>query len=163
MASGYLGISQTSGLVVFVEQSNFPFYTFLIRLEIAELAIASYSQLQLVIASGQLVIIQTPSLIVLDEETNFPFYTFLIRLEIAELAIASYSQPQHFWETSQWLASQLVVLVWLNKASIPNFSFLGSLEVTQIYLPGWVGGVGGWVGGCHTDYKTNLSSQLDWH
>ena len=28
-------------------------------------------------------------------------------------------------------------------------------------MSGWVGGVGGW---CHTDYyKTNLSSQLDWH
>ena len=47
----------------------------------------------------------------------------------------------------------------LNKASIPNFSILGSLEVAQIYLPGWVGG---W-GGCHTDIKTNLSSQLDWY
>ena len=28
----------------------------------------------------------------------------------------------------------------MSKASIPNFSFLGSLEVAQIYLPGW--GVG---------------------
>ena len=36
----------------------------------------------------------------------------------------------------------------MNSASIPNLSFLGSLEVTQIYLPGWVGGwVCGWVGG----------------
>ena len=49
-----------------------------------------------------------------------------------------------------------VDLVWLNKASIPNFSFLGSLEVTQIYLPGW----GGWS---HTDYMTNLSSRLNLH
>ena len=31
----------------------------------------------------------------------------------------------------------------MNNASIPNFSFLGSLEVAQIYLPGWPGG---WVG-----------------
>ena len=32
--------------------------------------------------------------------------------------------------------------------AIPNFSFLGSLEVVQIYLPGWLGGwLGGWVGG----------------
>ena len=37
----------------------------------------------------------------------------------------------------------LISLVWLNKTSIPNFSFLGSLEVTQIYLPGWVGWEGG--------------------
>ena len=43
----------------------------------------------------------------------------------------------------------------LNKASIPNFSFLCSLEVAQIYLPGW--------GGSHSDYKTNLSSQLNLH
>ena len=36
----------------------------------------------------------------------------------------------------------------MNKVSIPNFSFLCSLEVTQIYLSGWVAGwVGGWVGG----------------
>ena len=34
-------------------------------------------------------------------------------------------------------------LVWLNKAFIPNFSFLGGLEVTQIYLSGWVEWVGG--------------------
>ena len=38
------------------------------------------------------------------------------------------------------------------------FSFLGSLEVAQIYLPGWVARVG-WS---HSDYKTNLSSQLNW-
>ena len=38
------------------------------------------------------------------------------------------------------LASWLVALVWLKKISIPNFSFLGSLEVAQIYLYGWVGG-----------------------
>ena len=55
------------------------------------------------------------------------------------------------------MASELVVdLILLNKASIPNFSFLGSLEVAQIYLPGW-------VGGCHSDYKTNLISQLNWN
>ena len=39
--------------------------------------------------------------------------------------------------------NQLVDLVWLNRASIPNFSFIGSLEVAQNYFPqGWVG-VGG--------------------
>ena len=41
-----------------------------------------------------------------------------------------------------------------NKASILNFSFLGSLEVTRIYLPR----VGGWVGGSHSDYNVSLSS-----
>ena len=35
----------------------------------------------------------------------------------------------------------LVDLVLLNKASILNFSLLVSLEVAQIYLSGWVGGV----------------------
>ena len=43
---------------------------------------------------------------------------------------------------SETPCSWLFDLVWLNKASIPNFSFLGSLEVAQIYLSGWVGG---WV------------------
>ena len=39
------------------------------------------------------------------------------------------------------LASRLFDLVWLNEASLPNFSFLGSLEVAQIYLfgVGWGG------------------------
>ena len=32
-------------------------------------------------------------------------------------------------------------LVWLNHASIPNFTFLGCLEVPDYYYPGW-----GWVG-----------------
>ena len=54
-------------------------------------------------------------------------------------------------ETSWGLDSQLIELVWLNKASIPNFSFLGSLEVHQIYLPGW----GGWL---YSDYNASLSS-----
>ena len=36
---------------------------------------------------------------------------------------------------------QLVDLVWLNKASIPNFSGLGIPEVAvHLYFPGW----GGW-------------------
>ena len=83
---------------------------------------------------------------------SIAFYTIIIWLEISYLAT-------FFWKTSWWLASQLVDLVWLNKASIPNFSLQGGLEVLQIYLPGWVGdGVGS-----HTDYKTNLSSQLDLH
>ena len=55
----------------------------------------------------------------------------------------------------------LVDLVWLDKASIPNVSFLGSLEVTQIYFFGW-GGVGGWVGG-FTVIIGLISVQLDWH
>ena len=33
--------------------------------------------------------------------------------------------------------------IWLINASIPNFSFLGGIEVAEIYLPGWVAG---WVG-----------------
>ena len=37
-----------------------------------------------------------------------------------------------------------------------NFSFLGGLEVAQIYLSGW-GGVGGW---CHNDIKA-IPVQLD--
>ena len=28
---------------------------------------------------------------------------------------------------------------WSPSVAIPNFSFLGSLEVAQVYLPGWVG------------------------
>ena len=51
-------------------------------------------------------------------------------------------------------------LIFVKLACIPNFSFPGELEDT---CPGGVGGVGGWVGGSHSDYKTNLSSQLNWH
>ena len=76
---------------------NFPIYTVLIRLALAELAIASYSQQQLGVASGQLVISWTPNLIVLAEQTNSPIYIVLIQLEIVELAIAS---------CSQWIANQ---------------------------------------------------------
>ena len=47
-------ITQTPSLIVLVEYTNFAFYTFLIQLEIAELALASYCWLQLVIASDQL-------------------------------------------------------------------------------------------------------------
>ena len=36
-------ISQTPSLIVLVEVTNFPFYTFSIQLEIAEFAIASHS------------------------------------------------------------------------------------------------------------------------
>ena len=57
-----------------------------------------------------------------------------------------------------WLASYLFDLVCLNKASIPNFSYLGSLEVTQIYFPGWVGG---W--GFYTVIIGLVSVQLDWY
>ena len=35
-------ISSTPSLILLAEQTKFPFYTFLIRLEIAELAIASH-------------------------------------------------------------------------------------------------------------------------
>ena len=45
-----------------------------------------------------------------------------------------------YWETSWWLASKLVDLVWSNKAPIPNLSFLGSLLTT---IPGVGGGGGG--------------------
>ena len=34
----------------------------------------------------------------------------------------------------------MVDLVWLNKAYIPHFSSLGSLEVLYLYFPGWGGG-----------------------
>ena len=56
------------------------------------------------------------------------------------------------------VASLLVDLVWLIKASIPNFNFLVSLKVAQIYLPRveW-GGMGGWFGS-HSDYNASLSS-----
>ena len=47
-----------------------------------------------------------------------------------------YSQPRHFWETSWWLASQLVGLAGLNKGPITNFSFLGSPEVCFETIPG---------------------------
>ena len=44
------------------------------------------------------------------------------------------------------LATFLVGLVWFNRASIPNFTFLGSLEVPHYYYPLGVGGcVGRWV------------------
>ena len=49
-------------------------------------------------------------------------------------------------------------LVWLNKASIPNISFLGSLEVGQNFFPrGWVGGEAAAYNE-YTDYNANLSS-----
>ena len=52
---------------------------------------------------------------------------------------------------SYLLASYLVDLVWLNRAFIPNFSFLGSLDVAKIYFPrGWLGVI--------TRIKANLSS-----
>ena len=44
-------IRQTPIFIVLAEQNNFPIYIGLIPLEIAELAIASYSKLQLVVAS----------------------------------------------------------------------------------------------------------------
>ena len=37
------------------------------------------------------------------------------------------------------MASYLVELVWFKKPSIPILSFLGRLEVAQIFFPGWVG------------------------
>ena len=89
VASGKLVLSKTLSLIVLADYTNFLLYTVLIQLEIAELAIASYSYLQLVVASGKLVISKT--LIVLNVYTNFPLYTVLFQLEIAELAIASYS------------------------------------------------------------------------
>ena len=49
----------------------------------------------------------------------------------------------------------------MNKASIPNFSFQFSVEVTQINVPGWVGGVGG-VGGL-TMIILPVSVQVELH
>ena len=43
VARGKLVISYTHSLIVLVESTSFPFYTILIRLEIAELAKANYS------------------------------------------------------------------------------------------------------------------------
>ena len=106
MASGQLVISQTPRRIVLVELTSFPIYTFFIRLEITELAIASSSQLQLVIPSGQLVIKQTSSLIAIVEQTNFSFYTFLIRLEIAEIVIAIYCWLQLVIACGQLVISQ---------------------------------------------------------
>ena len=45
-------------------------------------------------------------------------------------------------------------LIFVKLACIPNFSFLGELEVT---FPGWVGGWGGWL---ETDNRA-ISVQLD--
>ena len=47
-------------------------------------------------------------------------------------------------------------LIFVKLTCIPNFSFLGELEVT---CPG---GVGGWVGG-FTVIIGLVSVQLDWH
>ena len=47
-----------------------------------------------------------------------------------------------YWETSWWLASKLVDLVWSNKAPIPNLSFLGSLFTTILGVGGGGGGGG---------------------
>ena len=47
---------------------------------------------------------------------------------------------------SEWLASQLVELVWLNIASIPNFSFLGVANILAQ------------VGGTDSDNRASLSS-----
>ena len=44
-----------------------------------------------------------------------------------------------YWESSWWLASKLVDLVWSNKAPIPNLSFLVSLFTTIPGGWGWVG------------------------
>ena len=68
-----------------------------------------------------------------------------------------HSYPRQFRETRWWPASYLVNLDWLNKASIPNFSTQGSLKVAQIYVAGWVGGVG------YSVIIGLVSVQLDWH
>ena len=60
------------------------------------------------------------------------------------------------WETSWGLASWLIDLVRLNKAYIPNFSFLGSLEVSHLYYPGW-----GWVGVEMIGLKAKYQFKLD--
>ena len=53
------------------------------------------------------------------------------------------------------MASKLASWPSLNKASIINFSFLGSVEVAQIYLSGWVGW-GGYT--LYSDDRASLSS-----
>ena len=154
VASGKLVICWTPSLIVLIEYINFHFCTILIRLEIAELAIASYSQLQLVVVSGKLVINQTPSLIVIAQFKNFPIYTVLIRLEIAELATASYAIASHGWE----LVSQLVdlVLQFLLTQCIYQISASHLVQKGLKYtcLGGWVE----WVCGRHNDHNANLSS-----
>ena len=72
-----------------------------------------------------------------------------------------------YWETSWWLASKLVDLVWSNKAPIPNLSFLGSLFTTILGVGRlvaeamWWVGCGGYVVGVGVviiRYNANLSS-----
>ena len=112
IASGQLVIKQIPSIIVIVEQTNISFYTFLIQLEITELAIASYSWLHLVIASdsGQLVIGQTASLILLLSRPNFPFthfQSYMKQLSQPQLAAASDSQ----WIASDQLDTQSYLIV----------------------------------------------------
>ena len=102
----------------------------------AELAIASFSQLQLVIARRQLVIgQQTPSFIVLVEQTNIPFYTFLIGLEITELTIASYSQLQLVIASGQLVIKQTPsFIVLFEQTNIPFYTFLIRIEIAELAI-----------------------------
>ena len=61
-----------------------------------------------------------------------------------------------YWETSWWLASKLVDLVWSNKAPIPNLSFLGSLLTTILGVGRLVAEAMWWV--VIIRYNANLSS-----
>ena len=140
IARGQLNTS----LIVLAEQTKVSYYTFLIQLEIAELAIASCSQLQLVMASDQLMFSQTPSLIVHVEQTNIPYYTFLIRLEIAELAIASYSQLQLVVGSGQLVIKQTPSVIILFEQT--NFPF--DFCLLHHFNPTW----------SHNDCITSLSS-----
>ena len=67
-----------------------------------------------------------------------------------------HSQPRHFWETSWWLPSQLVDLVWLHKVSIQNFSFL---SICRIVLTTF-SGVGGWCGLFEINSNSALKLEL---
>ena len=61
-----------------------------------------------------------------------------------------------YWETSWWLASKLVDLVWSNKAPILNLSFLGSMFTTIL-------GVGGNRYKIHIlrEYSESLKTNID--
>ena len=99
----------------------------------------------------QLVTSLVATQIVKIKQANFAFYKS--KSELKRLRNQKYySQPLHFWGTSLGLARYLVDLAWLNKASIPNFSHLGSLEMVQIYLPRWVLGVRLYPGKTKTNF-----------
>ena len=52
-----------------------------------------------------------------------------LKLKLTEAELGNNSWSRHFWETNGWLVSKQENIVWLNNSCIPNFSFIGSLEV----------------------------------